>query len=87
MYVLIERYINNLSIYDLNNLAIGKGIYLSPEELNFSFNFIKKNWKTVLSNYSLFDIDKYKNNYSDENFFKIKKLVKEYTIKYGSYLK
>lgn len=87
MFVLIERYINNLTIHDLNNLAINKGIALSPEELNFSYDFIKKNWKTVLSNYSLFDIDKYKRNYSEENFFKIKQLIKEYTLKYGNYLK
>ena len=87
MFVLIERYINNMSIHDLNNLAISKGIGLSKDELDFSYNYIKKNWKNVLSNYSLFDFDKYKEKYSDENFFKIKKLIKEYTLKYGSYLK
>ncbi len=87
MFVLIERYINNLTIHDLNNLAISKGIGLSPDELSFSYDFVKKNWKTVLSNYSLFDIDKYKDKYSEENFYKIKQLIKEYTIKYGNYLK
>ncbi len=87
MFVLIERYINNMSIHDLNNLAISKGIGLSKDELEFSYNYIKKNWKNVLSNYSLFDFDKYKEKYSDENFIKIKKLIKEYTLKYGSYLK
>ena len=87
MFVLIERYINNMSIHDLNNLAISKGIDLSKDELEFSYNYIKKNWKNVLSNYSLFDFDKYKDKYSDENFIKIKKLIKEYTLKYGSYLK
>jgi hypothetical protein len=87
MFVLIERYINNMSIHDLNNLAISKGIGLSKDELEFSYNYIKKNWKNVLSNYRLFDFDKYKDKYSDENFIKIKKLIKEYTLKYGSYLK
>ncbi len=87
MFVLIERYINNMSIHDLNNLAISKGIGLSKDELEFSYNYIKKNWKNVLSNYSLFDFDKYKEKYSDENFIKIKKLIKEYTLKYESYLK
>ncbi len=87
MFVLIERYINNMSIHDLNNLAISKGIGLSKDELEFSYNYIKKNWKNVLSNYSLFDFDKYKEKFSDENFIKIKKLIKEYTLKYGSYLK
>lgn len=87
MFILIERYINKLSISDLNNLAFSKDIILSEDELNFSFSFIKKNWKTVLGNFSLFDFDKYKDNFSEENFIKIKALIKEYTIKYGSYLK
>lgn len=87
MFVLIERYINNMSIHDLNNLAISKGIGLSKDELEFSYNYIKKNWKNVISNYNLFDIDKYKDKFSEDNFIKIKKLIREYTIKYGNYLK
>ena len=87
MFILIERYINKMSIDDLNNLALSKNISLSDDELKFSFSFIKKNWKTVLGNFSLFDFDKYKDNFSIENFNKIKLLIKEYTLKYGSYLK
>ena len=86
MFVLVERYINNLTINDLNNLAITKGIILSPEELEFSYEFIKKNWQSVLSNHGIFDVDKYKEHYSEENFIKIKKLIKEYSIKYSNYL-
>ncbi len=86
MFVLIERYINNLTINDVNNLAITKGIALSPDELEFTYNFVKKNWQSILANHGLFDIDKYKNYYSEENFSKIKQLVKEYTIKYSNYL-
>ncbi len=86
MFALIERYINNLTINDLNNLAITKGIGLSESELNFAYNFIKKNWQSVLSNHGMFDIDKYRDKFSEDNFNKIKKLIKEYSIKYGSYL-
>lgn len=87
MFILIERYIDNMTIFDLNNLAISKGIGLSDDELNFSYDFIKKNWKSVLSNYAIFDIERYRDKFSEENFIKIKKLIKEYTLKYGSYLK
>lgn len=87
MYNLIERYINNMTIFDLKNMALMKNIDLSDEELEFSYTFIKKNWQTVLTNYSLFDFDKFKNKYSEENFIKIKKLISEYSAKYGSYLK
>ena len=76
-----------MSIHDLNNLAISKGIGLSSEELDFSYNFIKKNWQNVLSNKGLFDIDKYKGMYSEDNFIKIKALYKEMLFKYGNYLK
>ena len=86
MFGLIERYINNLTIHDLNNLAITKEIYLSQEELEFSYDFVKKNWQNVLANHCVFDVDKYKEHYSEENFMKIKKLIKEYSIKYGNYL-
>lgn len=86
MYVLIERYIDNMDIHDLNNLAISKGIGLSESELDFSYKFIKQNWQTILSNHGIFDIDKYKDKFSEENFIKIKKLIKEYSIKYSSYL-
>ena len=86
MFVLIERYINNMSIHDLNNIAISKGIGLSKVELEFSYEFIKKNWMNVLSNKGLFDIDKYKSKYSEENFNKIKILYKELLLKYGMYL-
>lgn len=86
MLILIERYINNLTIRDFNNFATSKEINLSEDELNFTFEFVKKNWKTVLQNHGLFDIEKFKNKYSEENFIKIKQLIKEYSIKYGHFL-
>ena len=42
MFVLIERYINNMDINDVNNFAINKGIGLSNEELDFTYHFIKQ---------------------------------------------
>ena len=76
-----------MDIHDLNNLAISKGIGLSNDELEFSYLFIKKNWMNILSNKGLFDIDKYKDKYSEINFNKIKSLYKELLLIYGSYLK
>ena len=74
MYILIERYINNMSIHDLNNLAISKGIGLSDNELKFSYEFVKKNWKNILNNNGIVDLEKYKDKYSVTNFEKIKSL-------------
>lgn len=86
MYTLIERYINNLSLHDLNNLAINKNINLSDEELTFSYNFIKTNWKNILNNHGIFDIEKYKDKFTEENFNKIKQLLKESLQKYSKYI-
>ena len=86
MFILIERYINNMSIQDLNNFAISKGIGLSESELDFCYRFVKTNWKTILSNHGMFDVDKYQDHFSPDNFIKIKQLIKEYSIKYASYL-
>ena len=60
MFVLIERYINNMDINDVNNFAINNGIGLSNEELDFTYRFIKQNWKNILYNHGIFDIEKYK---------------------------
>lgn len=87
MFVLIERYVNKLTSTDINNFAISNNINLSDEELDFTYNFVKRNYKSVLSNFNLFDFDKYKNYYSEENFIKIKKLIREYALKYSKYLK
>ncbi len=86
MYRVIEKYMNSLDIIKLNTLAIKKEIFLSEEELEFSFNFIKKNWNTILSNPKSFDITKYKNIYSEENYIKIKNLYLEFYNKYSHYL-
>lgn len=87
MYFIIKRYMDNLSINDLNNLALSNGIVFSDKELEFSYEFVKKNWSSILSNKGLFDINKYKERFSDENFKKLNDLYKEMLFKYGNYLK
>ncbi len=86
MHNLIEKYVKTLTKEQVNNFAQQKNIFLSEEELEFTFLFIKKNWKTVIGNPSLLNFEMYKSHYSPENFAKIKKLAIEYYQKYGSYL-
>lgn len=86
MYNIIERFINNMTINDINNFAISKGIYLSESELEFTFNFIKTNYKNILGNPKLLDLERYKNKYTKENFEKISKVFQEYFQKYSHYL-
>ena len=77
---------NKLKLEDISNFASNKGITLSENELVFTYEFIKKNWESILGNPKLFNIDRYKSNYTPDNFIKIKKIYKEYLQKYSNYL-
>lgn len=77
---------NKLKLEDVSNFATNKGITLSENELVFTYEFIKKNWESILGNPKLFNIDRYKSNYTPDNFIKIKKIYKEYLQKYSNYL-
>ena len=87
MFNIIGAYINKLTKDDVNKFAISKGVNLSNEELEFTYSFIKKNWKDVLKNPSIFDIERYSKYYSNDNFIKIKQVFNEYFQKFSSYLK
>ena len=86
MHNLISRYMEKITMEDINNFAIRKNITLSDEELLFTYEFIKKNWNQILSNPNYLNLERYKNKYSNENFNKIKVLFNEYYSKYHKYL-
>ena len=86
MFNIVERYISKLSKEDINNFAKSKNITLNEEELDFTYSFIKKNYKDFLKNPNLFNIDLYKNKYQSDNFNKIKKVFVEYFSKYQKFL-
>ena len=87
MFNIIGAYINKLTKDDVNKFAISKGANLSNEELEFTYSFIKKNWKDVLKNPSIFDIERYSKYYSKDNFIKVKQVFNEYFQKFSSFLK
>lgn len=84
---IISNFVNKLSIADVNNFALKNNINLNSNELDFTYNFIKNNYKNILDNPNNFDLTQYKTKFSDENFVKIEKLFNEYLFKYSSYLK
>ena len=86
MYNLIKNHISKLTIQDVNNFAIKKDCYLSNQELAFTYNFIVNNWENFIKNPNSFNIDLYKNHYSQENFIKIKKIYQEYFDKFKDLL-
>ncbi len=86
MYNLIERYMNRITKEDINNFALSKNITLSESELDFTYDFAKKNYQNILANPTLFNINRYKSHYTEENFNKIVKVYNEYFQKYANYL-
>ncbi len=86
MYNLIKRYMSNLTKEQLNNFAIKNNVSLNEQELDFTFVFIKKNWELIFRNPNLLDLNRYKEQYTEENFEKIKKLIAFYYQKYGHLL-
>ena len=71
-----------MSIDDVNNYAVNNNIYLSNQELVFTYNFIKDNYLYILNDINSFDFSKYKTNYTDVNYNKINELI----IKYKKYV-
>jgi hypothetical protein len=86
MYNIIERYMDKLSISDVNEFAKKNNVFLSNEELNFTYKFVKKNWQIILANPSALNLDRYKDKFSEENMLKIKMLIKKYLGLYKNYL-
>lgn len=71
---------------DIQNFAIKNNVILSEEELAFTYQFVKKNWKIVLSNPNAFNLERYKDKFSEENYLKMNRLLKEYMTRYQSFL-
>ncbi len=86
MYNIIEKYVNKLSINDINTFLTSKMINLSESELEFAYSFIKKNWASVVSNPQLLNFDRFNNKFSSNNLMKLKKLFNEYLTKYQQFL-
>ncbi len=83
MYNLVEGIVNKLSLNDIFNFASKNSVNLSLDEGQFILRFLKNNWYSLLKNQNIEVIDNYKNNFSPENFAKIKELVEYYKTRYG----
>lgn len=80
MINLIEPYIRNISKDDIISFALKNNINLNSNELDFIYNFIKTKYKDILANPSSFNLVKYKQNFSNENFIKINAIVNRYKM-------
>ena len=44
---------------DVENFALKNNVSLNEEELNFTYEFVKKNWQIILNNPNAFNLEKY----------------------------
>ena len=75
---IIDLYVSNLTKEQVNIFAEKNNIHLSPEELDFTCDFIKKHYKEALAHKDTFNLSAYKEKFSEENFCKIEALLKQY---------
>ncbi len=79
MIGLIESYVKNLTENYVFNFARKENINLNKQELSFVYAFIKNNYEELLEKGKDFDINKYQNRFTQENFNKIKQLIIKYS--------
>ena len=75
---IIINYINSLDKKGLYELAIKNNIYLSNDELNYIYDYIKENYMYYIDNYNSFNVDTHKSHLSEENYLKIRNLINKY---------
>ncbi len=83
---LIKNYVAKLTKEQVTSFALMHNIVLSDSELDFTYAFIKNHWQDIFKNYDNFNLDAYKNHYTEDNFAKIKILFKEYSEKFKPFL-
>ena len=83
LYNLVEGVVSKLSLNDIFNFANKNMINLSKDEGEFILHFLKNNWYSLLKNQNLEVLNNYQNNFSPENFSKIKELLEYYKTRYG----
>ncbi len=81
----IKKYIDKLTIQDINNFANNNGIILNEKQLNYIFNLIKNDWKQILNNDD-YVLIKLRQEFDSSTYKQIEKLYYEYKAKYRNYL-
>ena len=72
--VLIQEYIDRMTLEDVNNFAINNGIFLKEDELSLIYNHIIKNWRTVVYGNPRPILDDLKKNLDNTTYQKIETL-------------
>ena len=82
----IKKYIDKLTINDINRFAVSNNIYLNSNELDIIYKYIKNNWKAIIySNYNSV-LNDLKSKIDINKYNKIEQLFHKFKSKYQNLL-
>lgn len=83
---IIQKYVDMLTKEDIVKFASFQNEILTNNEVDFLYNIIKKEWKTIIfGNYQVI-LSQYKEYLSVDKWNKIENLIIEYKEKYKNFL-
>lgn len=83
---IIARYMQNLRKDEVDAFAKKNQVFLNSQELDFTYQYVKSNWQEILKNPYQLNLERYKSNFTEENYQKIQKLIPLYIQKYAKFL-
>ncbi len=75
----IQEEIKKLTKEDIVNFGKKYNVYLNKQELDFVYNLVKTNNQEILNNPKSFNLTKYKNHFTEENYQKLTVLYNKYS--------
>lgn len=83
---IIQKYVDMLTKEDIVKFASFQNEILTNNEVDFLYNIIKKEWKTIIFGDYRIILNQYKNNLSVDKWNRIENLIIEYKEKYKNFL-
>ena len=75
----IKEKIKKLTKEDIVNFSFKYNVFLSKNEIDFVYDFIKNKNQEILNNPKSFNLNLYKDKFSQENFIKLTNLYNKYS--------
>lgn len=75
---LISEYVKRLTKDDVNNFALKQGVSLTDEELDIIYNYVKKDYKTVIYGNPRVILDELKTKVKPFTYSKIENLYQQF---------
>lgn len=84
--MLIQQYIDRMTLEDVNSFAVSNGIILKDEELKLIYNHIITNWRTIIYGNPRPILDDLKSQIDEVSYKKIEALYVQFKNRYYNIL-